>query len=228
MAPGRGGNVRLIDLTHAIESSMPVFAGYPKPSLVPWTTHEAHGYAAEAAFMITHCGTHVDAPWHFEKRGRRIDEVPASQLFCKAAVLDCRRPGPAGIIGPRALREAEKSCSQDSPRGSAALLVTGHARRWGRRDYLVSYPGLSAAGARYLRRRGYGAVGVDSPNLDAPEATGFPAHHALLGAGVVIVENLANLEALLLQRRRRITLVALPLKLRGASGSPVRAVALVG
>jgi kynurenine formamidase len=68
---------------------------------------------------------------------------------------------------------------------------------------------------------------VDPPDLDRPAATSFPAHRAILGGGRVIVENLANTGASLRHRARNVTLVVLPLRLRGASGSPVRAVALV-
>lgn len=217
----------VVDLTHPITQDMQVFPGYPKPALVPWTTREAHGYVAEAVFMVTHSGTHVDAPWHFAKKGRKMDEVEPSELVCEAAVLDCRRAGARGLIGPRMLRVAESLCAVRSPKGAAALLVTGFARRWGRPEYLTSYPGLSKEGAEYLLRRGYRAVGADSPNLDHPADGAFPAHHAILGRDRLVIENLANLEALLPRRKRRILLVALPLRIDGASGSPVRAVAMV-
>jgi kynurenine formamidase len=218
----------VIDLSHPITQEMQVFPGYPKPALVPWAAHDAHGYAAEAVFMVTHSGTHVDAPWHFAKRGRRIHEVDPAELVCDAAVLDCRGAGAMGLIGSRMLRDAERACSVRDPRGAAALLATGFGRKWGKPDYLTSYPGLTKEGARHLRDRGYRAVGVDSPNLDHPSDGGFRAHHTLLGSDRLVIENLANLEELLPHRRRRIMLVALPLRLAGASGSPVRAIAMVG
>ncbi len=94
----------------------------------------------------------------------------------------------------------------------------------GRTSYLSENPGLDRHGAEAIVESGASLVGIDTANLDLPDAADFPAHHALLRADMPIVENLANLGAI---RASAFTLVALPLRLRGATGSPIRAVALV-
>jgi kynurenine formamidase len=109
-------------------------------------------------------------------------------------------------------------------RGDAVILWTGWEARRGRDIYLFENPGLDRRGAEELVRWGTSLVGVDTANIDHPEAGEFPAHHSLLKARVPIIENVANLADV---RASTFTLVALPLRLRGATGSPIRAVALV-
>ena len=101
------------------------------------------------------------------------------------------------------------------------MLYTGWSRHWGSPCYFRDYPCLSADAAQFLVDCGIALAGVDMPSVDrAP----YPAHKVLLGAGVLIVENLANVEAI---SAEEFQLVVLPLKLVGREGSPVRAVAMV-
>ena len=96
--------------------------------------------------------------------------------------------------------------------------------RWKSPDYLTAYPGLSGDGAQYLAERGVSLVGVDSGNVDHPDSVDFPAHKSLLARNIPIVENLTRLGGI---RSRSFTFVALPVAIVGATGSPVRALAMV-
>ena len=109
-------------------------------------------------------------------------------------------------------------------KGDAILLRT----RWWERHrgtpaYLFDSPGLTGAGANFLLKLGVSFVGIDTASIDHPEDATYPAHHALLGANVLVIENVANLSAL---GSSAFWLLALPLNLQGTSGSPIRLVAL--
>jgi kynurenine formamidase len=213
---------RVVDLSREISPETPMFRAYPAPAFVPWTTRAAHGFLAEALFLVTHTGTHVDAPWHCLPDGRTIERFPPSRFVVPARLLDLRFVRPRARIGEAVLRRALKGFP--FPRGDAAVLWTGWERKAGRPSYLLDNPGLTPDGARALHRWGAPLVGIDTANLDHPDAARLEAHEILLRDEVFVLENLANLGAI---RAERFLLVALPLPLRGATGSPVRAVALV-
>ena len=215
---------RVVDLSHPIEGSMPVFPLDPAPVVLPWARMPSQPYDSEVLHLSSHTGTHMDAPSHFIQGAGAIDEVSLERCVVPGVLLDLRATGRGGLIDPAALRLAEERRGSPVAEGDAALLWTGWSRRWRSRDFLTHYPGLSEEGARYLAERRVAIVGVDSANVDHPEAGHFPAHRTLLGAGIPIVENLARLGAI---RSRNFTLVLLPLGIVGATGSPVRAVAVV-
>jgi kynurenine formamidase len=216
--------MRTFDLSQELATGMQVFPLHSPTHLLPWAKREAYGFASEALFCNSHAGTHVDAPYHFLAEGATIDDVPLDRFFGPAVAYDLTHLPPRSLIEPQHL-EASAADSPIRP-DDIVLLRTGIDDRLGQSDYLRDYSGLSEAGARYLAERKIKAVGTDGPGIDHPEATACPAHYALLPAGVLIYENLANLAALLAAAGgKRFTFHALPLKLRAASGSPVRAMA---
>jgi len=108
--------------------------------------------------------------------------------------------------------------------GSIVIIKTGWSRMVGRLEYLTMNPGLSSDAAEYLIELGVASVGLDTPNLDQAQAEDYPAHKLLLSKGVPIIENLTNLEMI---GASKFMFVGVPLKIRGASGSPIRAIAIV-
>ncbi len=215
---------RIVDLSQEIGPDTQMFPAYPQPAFTPWTTREAHGFLAESLFLVSHTGTHVDAPFHMEPDGRTIDRIPLDRFFVRAHVLDLHDLGPRTRIGPGDLRAAKSARGHPVERGDAVLVRTGWERKRGTSAYLEANPGLSAAAGRGLVGWGVSLVGIDCPNVDVAGETGYGAHHALLAAGVPVIENVANLGRV---GSGPFTLAAFPLRLRGASGSPVRLVALV-
>jgi kynurenine formamidase len=137
-----------------------------------------------------------------------------------ACVVDVRgfagRAVPAAFLEPHleALRAAD-----------FLLLRSGWDARWGAPDYFSGFPHLAVEAARLAVSCGLKGVGVDAISIDAHDSTAFEVHHVLLGAGVVVLENLARLDQL---PATGATLVAAPLKFRGSDGAPIRALALVG
>ncbi len=215
---------RLVDLSQEISPDTPMFPAYPAPAFTPWTTREVHGFLAETLFFVSHTGTHVDAPFHFEPTGKKVDELPLDQFLAPGHVLNLPGPAPRASVEAPDLRTARKAAGRPIHPGDAALIRTGWERTRGTPGYLHENPGLGRAAAKELVDWGVSLVGIDSPNLDAAGAVDYPAHHTLLGAGIPVVENVANMAEL---GTGPFTLVAFPLRLRGTTGSPIRLVALV-
>ena len=209
--------MKVLDLTMKVSPEIKVFPGSPQPFLIPWSRLDVQGYDSEIMFMSTHTGTHMDAPSHFARGKKAIDEIPASRLVCDAIMV--RIPKKAGQDV-----NAADIAGEDIRAGDAVVLATRWERHYASKDYMTANPGLSKAAARYLVRKKVNLVAIDGPSIDPGRDAKFSAHNTLLPAGVLAVENLCNLDKI---SRKRFTLIVAPLKLAGATGSPVRALALV-
>lgn len=215
---------RLVDLSQGIGPETQMFPAYPQPAFTQWTTREVHGFLAESLFMVSHTGTHLDAPFHFEPRGKKLDALSVDRFFVPGHVLDLHDLRPGERIEPSQLRAVRKRSGRPVHGGDAVLLRSGWERKQGSRAYLFENPGLGAAAAKELVSWGVGLVGIDSPNMDVAGDATYPAHHVLLRSEVPVIENVTNLAAL---GSGPFTLAAFPLLLQGATGSPIRLVALV-
>lgn len=164
-----------------------------------------------------HTGTHMDAPFHFFAGAATIDCALLENCMGFARLIDLRAIAAAGEIRRRHLEPYRETLCQ----ARIAVLQTGWSKHWGSPRYFTDYPSLSADAAQFLVDCGVQLAAVDTPSVDrAP----YPAHRILLGAGVLIVENLTNLDA---TGASQFQLIVLPLKLVGRDGSPVRAVAIL-
>jgi len=161
---------RIVDLSQDIGPGTQMFPAYPRPSMIPWTTREVHGFLAEALFLVSHTGTHIDAPWHFEPRGKKIHELPLERFLAPGHVLDLRNGRAKARISPSQLRAARVSLGRPIRKGDAVLLWTGWERLRGRRAYLFDNPGLSRSAAEELVGWGLSLVGIDTANIDHPSA----------------------------------------------------------
>ena len=208
----------VIDLTQPVRPGMPVFpedpevAFEPAAAMPPWrVTKLALG---------THSGTHIDAAAHYVPGGATIDEYPLERFLLPAHVVTVDLG--AGEAVPWSLLAA--ALPRDLT-GQAVLLRTGWDRYWGQAQAL-EHPFLDPDAARGLVERGVALVGTDAFNVDSSVEGTTHAHATLLGADVLIVENLTRLEAL--APGRPCTCAFVPLRLEGADGSPIRAYALSG
>ena len=216
--------VRVVDLSQPISPDTQMFPAYPPPTFTQWTTRDVHGFFAESIFLVSHTGTHVDAPFHFEPKGRKMHEMAVDRFIAPGHVLNLRGLPRKGRILPKHLRSSMPGTRPPIRKGDAVLLRTGWwERHRGTASYLLENPGLTRDAAALLLDWGIGLVGVDTPNIDRPNDAAYPAHHTLLGGNVPIIENVANLPDL---HSSPFVLLALPLSLRGTSGSPIRLVAL--
>ncbi len=181
------------------------------------------GFQSEAIFLATHTGTHVDAPSHFRRDGAKMDEIPVDRLVGSAVLLDLTHKGQRELIRAKDLEATEEAGRISIKEGDIAILRLGWEKVLGKPTYVLDYPGLSEDAADHLAAKRVSAVGVDSPSIDHPDDKKFPAHNILLGRGILVIENLCNLHSL---EKNRFRFIALPLKIRGATGSPVRAIAI--
>jgi kynurenine formamidase len=232
------GSSRLVDLTLEISSGMPTHASFPPPLIEPFATHESsiheglgtesdrHSYAVNQLTMMEHVGTHVDAPLHFGPAGAGIDEIGLERFHGPALCLDLRHIPDLGDIDTRELEAAERAASIRIA-SHVVLLCTGfHARHWPRPEVVSRNPGLTAEATRWLADRGSRVHGVEGPSTDKAGTREFPNHRVCRDLGLIHYEWLINLE--LLVGIGQFYFLGLPLKLRHGTGSPVRAVALVG
>jgi len=237
-----GSAGRWIDLTHAFSESTIYWptdtAGFDLQQLEYGPTPGGWFYASYAFSSAEHGGTHIDAPVHFAEGRLTTDEIPLSALIGPAAVVDVSdRADPDYLIGVGDLMawEAEHG---EIPDGAILLLRTGWGARWNDRTaYLgtsltgaaavaeLHFPGLSAEAAEWLvANRGVVAVGIDTPSIDRGQSTDFRAHVILYSENISGFENVANLDLL---PETGSFVVALPMKIEGGSGGPLRIVAFV-
>ncbi|GAC1648682.1 MAG: cyclase family protein [Candidatus Dormibacteraceae bacterium] len=225
------GRFDVVDLSHPLEESMPVFPVLSKYYHMLWFS-TTHGDAATAYqfLMNEHCGTHVDAPAHYVLAGhpqhRWVDQVPPERWMGRAAIIDCRDVAPALTATPAKIADWE-AVNGRLREGDIAVFHFGWAQLWARHPEDVAFqspwPGVGLENAEILIDRGVKAVGVDTFSPDARLAEGDPFHRRVLPEGMGIIECLANLDRL----PPVCYLQVLPLPIRDGSGSPVRAVALV-
>ncbi|MGY1813977.1 cyclase family protein [Blastococcus sp. SYSU D00820] len=210
----------VVDLSHPIGTGMPVYPGDPEVAVWPAATLGEHGYNVRHVRMGSQSGTHVDAPYHLLEDGARIDQLPPGLFLGPAVVADVRGKPPRAAITWADLAPVAGRLAT----GVVLLLHTGWAAHWGTDAYL-DHPFLDRDAAERVVAAGVRTVGLDAPSLDetVPDGGGgYAAHLAVLGAGGVIVENLRGLEQITAADP---VVSVLPLRLAGADGAPVRAVA---
>ena len=222
---------RIIDLSQEIYQGMPVHPRHLKTCIFPNLTREEYMAAVGFPFFTRnlllneHGPTHSDAVAEYRADGPTIDLMPFDFFFGDALALDLRSVSPEGFIEVRDLEQAVERVGPSVEWPGRVLLCTGHHRRaYGTAEYLTRYAGLSRAAAEWLADRGVINIGIDAPSIDAPGDTAFSGHAVCARRGITNTEHLCNLEEVLGQR---FLYIGLPLRIRGGTGSPIRAVAVL-
>ena len=214
--------MKILDLTLTVSDKIPTFSGSPQPSFIPWENVKEDGYNLELLFLSTHTGTHMDAPYHFLEKGAKIHEISLKKLVLETALIQCRKNGGESITKTD-IQKFEKK--HGKIKGfSSVVFLTGWQRNLQKKHYFTKNPGLSVSAAKYLASKKISLVGIDSPSIDVGTDSKFSVHQIFAKKGMLIVENLANLDKI---KSPTFHLVVLPLKLKNATGSPVRAIAFV-
>lgn len=211
----------VIDLSHPLNPDTPVYPGTPRVGVDRANTVAEDGFLEHRLTLSTHAGTHVDAPAHMIAGGDTLDDLPVDRFLGRALVLD---PGPLDAQGRVTADHVGASRARLAGYGFV-LLRTGWSSRWGQPSYLEGFPCLTPAAARTLVDLGVRGFGVDAISVDPVGDPDLAVHQVLLGGGLVLVENLNGLERL---PDAGFMFHALPLRISGGDGSPVRAVAIVG
>lgn len=224
---------RAIDLTQMLEEHIPNYPTHSKFFHDLWGSYWHGGRSLTYQLVMNeHNGTHVDAPAHFISDVKpeahvTIEQVPVTRLVGRGVRLDCRALKEGDYVTRDFITKWEAEHGELQA-GDIVLFNFGWATYWGLRPqgkrYLEDWPGVSMEAAEYLLSKPVAAIGVDSLSPDPPAALAKnPIHPVVLEKQVLIIENLCNLE----QLPDFFLFLALPLKIRAGSGSPVRAVALV-
>jgi len=214
--------MKIVDLTLTVSDKIPTFPGSPQPSFIPWENVKEDGYNLELLFLSTHTGTHMDAPYHFLEKGAKIHEISLKKLVSEAVLIKSKKKGGESITKTD-IHKFEKKHGKITS-FSSVIFYTGWQRNLQKKYYFTKNPGLSVSAAKYLASKKISLVGIDSPSIDVGTDSKFSVHQIFAKKGILIVENLANLEKI---KSSKFHLVVLPLKLKNATGSPVRAIAFV-
>ncbi len=209
--------MRIIDL------SLPLRHGMRGVVFEQNTTIEKNGYNTSNLILYSHAGTHMDAPLHFVANARTIDHVDLTRTVGPAHVLNLTHKAPHSLI---TVADVEPYAERIQPQ-SRILLRTDWDQHAESEDYRTHFPRISLELAQWLVNKEVWLVGVQTPSVasvrpeDRQELT--DVHQTLLNAEIVIVESLANLHQL---QQTEVFFIALPLKLAGIDGSPVRPIAI--
>ena len=214
--------MKIIDLTLMVSDKIPTFPGSPQPNFIPWENIKEDGYNLEVLFLSSHTGTHMDAPHHFLEKGVKIHEISLEKLVSEAALIQSRKSGGQSITKSDIQKFEKKHGKIES--FSSVIFYTGWQKNLQKKYYFTKNPGLSVSAAKYLATKKISLVGTDSPSIDLGKDSKFSVHKIFAKKGILIVENLANLDKI---KSSTFHLVVLPLKLKNATGSPVRAIAFV-
>ncbi len=212
-------NARVIDLSQAVSADTPVYPGDPVPRIEALSTVELAGAKTTLLALGTHTGTHVDTPSHILPDGRTIDELPLEAFYGAAWVFDVTRTGQKSPVQSDDLDTGSPLC-----KGDIALIYTGSSggKTSNTARQLHSY--LDESAAEWLIDRRVKAVGIDSLSVDRYDSETNDIHRKLLLHNIVLFENLSS--NLRLLTGRYVLFFGVPLRLKAAEASPVRAFAV--
>ncbi len=226
--------LKMIDLSQEIFQGMSVFPMHQPTFIMTNMTHEDNmkttgsktlGFSARNLLISEHGGTHCDAVWEYKPSGETIENMPLEYFWGSAICVDLSFVTADRYIEPKDLEEALCLSGQELKRGDIFLMYTGHYdRSFGTDQWQTTYTGLSYAAAKWLAEKGVINIGVDAPAIDHPQDLDFSGHLVCGEYDITNTENLCHLDKLV---NKRFLYFGLPLKIRGGSGSPIRAVALV-
>jgi kynurenine formamidase len=234
---------KLVDLSHGFDADTiywPTEDGFVLKQRFAGYTAGGYYYAANTFCAPEHGGTHIDAPIHFAEGHPSVEKIPLTQLMAPAIVLDVSGSAASNRDYQVSVGDFER-WEQDHgriPDGTIVLLRTDFSHFWPNRERYMGtaergpkavaklhFPGLSPEAAHWLtEERNIAAVGLDTPSIDCGQSTTFESHRTLFEHDVPAFENLTHLDEL---PPTGFSVIALPMKIRGGSGAPLRAVAVV-
>jgi len=219
--------MRIIDLTLTICNNMLTFPSYwhPQVEVSLMGRHEREGRETRKLILGTHTGTHIDAPSHFIKGGKTIEEIELEYLIGPAIVVDFSKKGNKEISYKEVKEALEKFKDKNIKR---VLFRYDWSEKWGSPDYYVDYPFFSFEACKYIVECGIKLIGLDTPSPDSVSKNygteeDSPNHKLLLSNDVMIIEYLCNMKKI---TKEEVDLLALPLKIEKADGAPCRCVVI--
>ncbi len=238
------GNKTIVDLSHVYSEETVYWVTakeFKLDTVFRGETDKGFYYSAYNFSTAEHGGTHIDAPIHFAKEGQTVDEIPLERLIGKAIKIDVSENAlkdPDYLISVDDLKKWEENEKMQIPNGSIVLLETGYSRFYPDKiKYLgtdkrgedavqeLHFPGLSAEASEWLvENRNINSIGIDTPSIDFGQSKLFKSHVILLSQDIPVFENLTNLDKL---PNKEFEIYALPMKIKGGSGGPLRIAAII-
>ncbi len=235
---------KLVDLSHVYSDKTIYWVTakeFKLDTVFKGRTDKGFYYSANNFSTAEHGGTHIDAPIHFVEEGQSVDEIPLEKLIGKAIKVDVSSKAMNNsdyLINIDDFMEWETREKTKIPNGSIVLLQTGFSKYYPdkikylgtdeRGEHAVQelhFPGLSAEGAEWLvEHRNINAIGIDTPSIDYGQSEYFKSHVILLSQNIPAFENLTNLDKL---PNKGFEIIALPMKIQGGSGAPLRIIAVL-
>jgi arylformamidase len=204
--------MKLIDVTVRLDANLPNYPGNT-PLALEAVKRLARGDSSNVSsvHMSVHAGTHVDAPYHMLDGGYAAEDLPLDLLCGRARVIE---------VTTRRGITAEDLAGFDLTEDVRLLIKTHNSRLWGSAEFHADYIGVTEPAAKFVVDRGVKVLGVDYLSVEEFKKAGKPTHHALLGAGTIVIEglNLRDVEPGIYE------MFCLPLALVGADGAPARVV----
>jgi kynurenine formamidase len=233
----------IVDLSHTYDAQTvywPTAEGFQLRRDAEGVTPSGYYYASNSFFTSEHGGTHIDAPVHFAEGRQTVDKIPFERLIGPAVVIDVTEQSQRDMdyqVTTQDLRRFEQEHGPIPPE-SIVLIRTGFANRWPSAErYLgttergaegvrkLHFPGLHPEAARWIvANRPVRAIGIDTASIDHGQSTLFESHRALYAQDIPAFENLASLERL---PATGALVIALPMKVGGGTGAPLRALAVL-
>ncbi len=234
---------RVVDLTYAFDSSTvywPTAEGFKLETDFEGVTDKGYFYSAYRYSAAEHGGTHLDSPVHFAKGRHTADQIPLDQLIGAAVVVDVTKQcanNPDYLVSVADLQDWERKNGKLDT-GVIVLLRTGFGKYYpDRKKYLgtdergadavakLHFPGLDPEAAKWLtQNRSIKAIGLDTASIDRGQSTLFESHRILFDKNIPAFENVANLDQLPV---KNFSVIALPMKIKGGSGGPLRIIAIL-
>jgi len=234
---------RIIDLTYAFDANSvywPTAEQFKLETDFEGMTDKGYFYSAYRYSAAEHGGTHLDSPVHFAKGRYTVDELPLQQLIGAAIVIDVTAQcaaNPDYLVSAADFQNWEKRNGRIPP-GTIVLLRTGFGKFYpDPKKYLgteergaeavakLHFPGLDPAAARWItQNRSIKAIGLDTASIDHGQSTLFESHRTLFEKNIPAFENVANLDQL---PAKGFSVIALPMKIKGGSGGPLRIIAIL-
>ena len=232
-----------IDLSHDFSAETiywPTSEPFTMETVAAGMTEKGYYYSAYKFSAAEHGGTHIDAPIHFAEGRKSVDEIPLTQLIAPAIKIDVAQKAAANRDYQISVEDLTSWESRNGkiPDGSIVLLQTGFGQYWPDRvKYLgtdkrgaegvaeLHFPGLAPEAAQWLiKNRKINAVGIDTASIDYGQSQAYGSHVTLMGQNIPVFENVANLDRVPIKGAQ---IIALPMKIKGGSGGPLRIIALI-
>ena len=231
---------KLVDMTYPFSHETlhwPTAKGFQLETVNEGRTPQGYWYSSYNYSGSEHVGTHLDAPFHFAEGKWTTEQIPLAQTIGPGVIIDVRNKADADrdyLLQPADIVAWEKRHGR-IPKQAIVLMYAGWGKYWGdRKRYFgtdepgdvtnLHFPGFSKEAAEFLIKRGVNAVGLDTPSIDHGPSKDFIAHQIFGGANVPIFENVAALDRL---PAKGATIYALPMKIKGGSGGPLRIFAVL-